>query len=77
MYNTFKDEDLNILDFDRCSGTFSNPIHIDLNDSGFTALRTFVETKLREGRSPASIAGRIRAHETYLPSISGDSIERF
>ena len=40
-------------------------------------LRRFVETGLREGRSPASIAGRIRAHEKHLPSISGDSIERF
>lgn len=30
-----------------------------------------------EGRSPESIAGRIRRHETRLPGISADSIERF
>lgn len=30
-----------------------------------------------EGRSPESIAGRIKNHEKYLPRISPDSIERF
>lgn len=40
-------------------------------------LRVFVERALREGRSPESIAGRIRRRERHLPSISGDSIERF
>ena len=40
-------------------------------------LRTFVERKLKEGRSPESIAGRIRKHEEYLPDVSPDSIERF
>lgn len=44
---------------------------------GQKELRTFVETKLREGRSPASIAGRIRNQEKHLPNISADSIERF
>jgi hypothetical protein len=29
--------DLDILDFDRCSGIFSNLTHIDINDSAFTA----------------------------------------
>ena len=37
---------------------------------GNTALRKSVESKLREGRSPESIAGRINNHETDLPSIS-------
>ena len=41
------------------------------------ALRTRVEELLKEGRSPASIAGRITKKEKHLPSISGDSIERF
>lgn len=41
------------------------------------ALRMRVEELLLEGRSPESIAGRISRKETYLPSISGDSIERF
>lgn len=40
-------------------------------------LRSSVEAKLLDGRSPNSIAGRITKHETYLPSISADSIERF
>ena len=40
-------------------------------------LRAFVEKALREGRSPASIAGRIRMKEKSLPRISADSIERF
>ena len=40
-------------------------------------LRGFVEAKLLEGRSPASVAGRVTKHETQLPSISADSIERF
>jgi transposase, IS30 family len=44
---------------------------------GNIALRESVETKLREGRSPESIAGRIKNHEPNLPSISADSIERF
>ena len=41
------------------------------------ALRKFVEKALLEGRSPASIAGRVNHHEKHLPSISADSIERF
>lgn len=41
------------------------------------SLRESIEAKLREGRSPESIAGRIRTHETDLPSVSADSIERF
>lgn len=40
-------------------------------------LRKFVERGLMEGRSPASIAGRINHHEKTLPNISADSIERF
>lgn len=40
-------------------------------------LRESVETKLREGRSPESIAGRIKNHEPNLPTVSADSIERF
>lgn len=42
-----------------------------------SALRVFVEEKLTEGRSPASVAGRIKHHEKHLPRISPDSIERF
>ena len=41
------------------------------------ALRTFVEQKLMDGRSPESIAGRIKRREKHLPRISPDSIERF
>lgn len=41
------------------------------------ALRKRVEELLLEGRSPESISGRITKREKYLPSISGDSIERF
>lgn len=40
-------------------------------------LRKFIEKALREGRSPASIAGRINNHEKTPPNISPDSIERF
>lgn len=40
-------------------------------------LRTFVERGLKEGRSPESIAKRVTRRETHLPTISGDSIERF
>lgn len=40
-------------------------------------LRKRVETLLLQGRSPESIAGRITHKEKNLPSISGDSIERF
>lgn len=40
-------------------------------------LRKRVEELLLEGRSPESIAGRITKREKDLPSISGDSIERF
>jgi IS30 family transposase len=40
-------------------------------------LRNFIEKKLKEGRSPESIAGRVTNHENDLPSISADSIERF
>ncbi len=43
----------------------------------YPALRAFVEEKLMEGRSPESIAGRIRKREKHLPRISPDSIERF
>jgi hypothetical protein len=32
QYNPY--EDLDIWDFDRCTGVFSNQIHIDINDSG-------------------------------------------
>ena len=41
------------------------------------ALRMRVEELLLQGRSPESIAGRITKREKHLPSISGDSIERF
>lgn len=41
------------------------------------ALRKRVEELLLEGRSPEAIAGRITSKERTLPSISGDSIERF
>lgn len=41
------------------------------------ALRAFVEHKLIDGRSPESIAGRIKCREKCLPPISADSIERF
>ena len=41
------------------------------------ALRKRVEDLLLEGRSPESIAGRITSKEKGLPTISGDSIERF
>ena len=41
------------------------------------ALRDFVEKHLFAGRSPESIAGRIRQHEKHLPRVSADSIERF
>lgn len=44
---------------------------------GHDVLRKRVEELLKEGRSPESIAGRISHHEKKLPSISGDSIERF
>lgn len=40
-------------------------------------LRNFVEKALMEGRSPASISGRIQNHEKTLSNISADSIERF
>ena len=40
-------------------------------------LRKRVEALLLEGRSPENIAGRITRKEKHLPSISGDSIERF
>ncbi len=40
-------------------------------------LRTFVEEKLLEGRSPQSIAGRVTKRMKCLPSISADSIRRF
>lgn len=43
----------------------------------YPALRVFVEQKLMEGRSPESIAGRIKRHEKHLPHISPDSILRF
>ena len=43
----------------------------------YPALQAFVERNLMEGRSPESIAGRIRRREKYLPRISPDSIERF
>ena len=34
-------EDLDIWDFDRCSGTFSNLVHIDINDSAVAAGAAF------------------------------------
>ena len=40
-------------------------------------LQTYVEEKLMEGRSPKSIAGRIKHHEKHLPAVSADSIKRF
>ena len=40
-------------------------------------LRAFVETALSAGRSPESIAGRVRKRMKHLPSVSGDSIARF
>lgn len=40
-------------------------------------LRLFVEAKLREGRSPESISGRVCRQERHLQNISADSIERF
>jgi len=40
-------------------------------------LRAFVEKGLREGRSPESIAGRVKKREKQLSTISADSIERF
>jgi len=43
----------------------------------YPALRAFVEEKLAEGRSPESIAGRIKRCERHIPRISPDSIERF
>lgn len=43
----------------------------------YPKLRAFVEEKLGEGRSPESIAGRIKKHQRNLPRISPDSIERF
>ena len=43
----------------------------------YPALRAFIEQNLMEGRSPESIAGRIRRREKHLPRISPDSIERF
>lgn len=43
----------------------------------YPKLRAFVEEKLMEGRSPESIAGRIKKHQRNLPRISPDSIERF
>jgi transposase, IS30 family len=44
---------------------------------GNPGLRESVESKLKAGRSPGSISGRISRVETHLPSISADSIERF
>lgn len=44
---------------------------------GHRELHAFVEKKLKEGRSPESIAGRVTRHEKHLPRISADSIERF
>lgn len=43
----------------------------------YPLLRAFVERKLMDGRSPESIAGRIKRREKQLPPISPDSIERF
>lgn len=49
-----------------------------------TALRDFVETQLRRGKSPESIAGRLKAGLEYdpetkeqLPSVSRDTIEAY
>lgn len=43
----------------------------------YPELRMFVEHNLMEGRSPESIAGRIKRREKHLPRISPDSIERY
>ena len=43
----------------------------------YSALRAFVEQKLLQGRSPESIAGRIRRREKGMTRVSADSIERF
>jgi IS30 family transposase len=40
-------------------------------------LREFVEEALRDDLSPAAISGRLRFHESRLPSVSKDSIYRF
>lgn len=44
---------------------------------GRPELRSFVERGLKEGRSPESIAKRVNRREKHLPTISGDSVERF
>jgi transposase, IS30 family len=44
---------------------------------GDSKLHAFVEQALLEGRSPASISGRIGEQEKHLTSISTESIERF
>lgn len=41
------------------------------------SLRSFVEEKLRDDLSPASISGRLGGHEHDLPSCGKDSIYRF
>lgn len=42
------------------------------------SLRTFVETSLLAGQSPAAIAGRLRnKHEKGLPSVAKESIYRY
>lgn len=41
------------------------------------ALRDFVETELLKGQSPKSLAGRIKHHETHLPTVSKESLYRF
>lgn len=40
-------------------------------------LQEFIEDKLYDDQSPPNIAGRIKKHEKYLPSISKDSIYRY
>lgn len=40
-------------------------------------LRTFVERELYSDQSPENIAGRIKAHEHYLPHTSKESIYRY
>lgn len=41
------------------------------------ALRDFVETELLKGQSPKNLSGRIKHHETGLPSVSKESLYRF
>jgi IS30 family transposase len=44
---------------------------------GHKKLHTFVDTELLKGKSPASIAGRLRYQQKELPYVSKDSIYRY